>query len=257
MTAATIESPLAATAFWRITRVVRLHVTNPWTTLIMPAIVLAAIFLLSFAIWALVFTAAGPDGAAEVSDGLQFSGASGWIFFYMLVVAVQAVNLTFPLALGYGSTRRDFSWGSALTFVLLSAMWAIALTVLAEIERATDGWGIGGRMFTTIYFGSETSPWWERGIVFFCLMVFFFFVGSAVASVYVRWRATGLVVFFIAMGAFLVGVIALITTTSSWPAVGDFFVTNGALGVSLWLLVPTAVSAVAGHVILRRATPRT
>lgn len=38
----------------------------------------------------------------------------------MMVVAVQAVNISFGLALGYGTTRRDFSLGTALTFIGLS-----------------------------------------------------------------------------------------------------------------------------------------
>jgi hypothetical protein len=166
------------------------------------------------------------------------------------------MNFTFPLALGFGSTRRDFYLGSALTFTLLSAGYAVALTILSAIEDATNGWGIGGTMFTAIYFGGGTTPIWGRLIIFFCVMMFFFFVGAAVATVFVRWRATGLVVFFIVIGALLVGAIALVTYTQNWEAIGRFFVEAGTVGAALWSLVLTAIAGVAGYLVLRRATPR-
>lgn len=140
-----------------------------------------------------------------------------------------------PLALGYGSTRRDFYLGSALSFVLLSVMWTVGLTVLSAVEDATDGWGIGGRMFTARLLGGEDGALWERSVIFLCGMLFFFFVGAAVAAVYVRWKATGLVAFFIGLGLLGVGAIALVTFTETWDAVGAFFVNAGALGVALWL----------------------
>ncbi|WP_369960707.1 hypothetical protein [Leifsonia sp. EB34] len=50
---------------------------------------------------------------------------------------------------------------------------------------------------------------------------------------------------------------ALITLTGSWPAVGAWFVANEPVGVTAWLLIPTALAALAGFAVLRRATPRT
>jgi hypothetical protein len=255
-TVTTAVPATGATPFGRILRVVKLNLANPWTTVIMPWIILAAIFVLSFAIWILVFASIEPGDTADAQEGMQFSGASTWIFVYLLVVAVQAMNLTFPLALGYGSTRRDFYLGSSLTFVVLSGMWAAGLTILSALESATNGWGIGGRMFTTIYFGGDDAPIWQRFVVFLCISLFFFFVGAAVASVYVRWRVIGMVVFFFLLGLLLIGALALIFLTDSWPAVGQFFITNRAFGVALWMLVPTVIAGVAGYLVLRRATPR-
>ena len=74
--------------------------------------------------------------------------------------------------------------------MLLSVMYAVGLTILAGLEQATDGWGVGGRMFTAAYFGGADIEWWMRLPIFFFILLFFFFVGAAVATVYVRWRAT-------------------------------------------------------------------
>jgi hypothetical protein len=255
MTTATLtHAPVSP--FGRITRVVKLHLANPRTTITMPALILGGIFVLSFAIWLLVTVNLDESQSANAGEGIQYSGASSWIFFYMMVVAIQAMNLTFPLALGYGSTRRDFYLGSALTFVLLSAGWAIGLTILSALESATDGWGVHLRMFTAIYFGGGETEIWQRLVIFFCVMLFFFFMGAAFAAVYVRWKAFGLVVSFLVLGLGLVGVIALFTYTQRWDLVGDFFMTNQAIGVGLWLLVPTVVAGLIGYLVLRRATPR-
>jgi hypothetical protein len=257
MTTATMSPrPTAGTPISRITRIVKLNLANPWTTIIMPWVIILSIFALSWGIWLIVFTSIDPSDVGNASEGMQWSGASTWIFVYMMVIAVQAMNLTFPLALGYGVTRRDFYLGSSLTFVLLSVMYAVGLTILAGLEQATDGWGLGGRMFTAAYFGGSELEWWMRLPIFFFILLFFFFVGAAIATVYVRWKATGLVFFFIILGFVLVGIVALLTYTGSWGMVGEFFVTNQAQGVSAWLLVPTALAGIAGFFVLRRATPR-
>jgi hypothetical protein len=245
----------AITPISRITRIVKLNLTNPWTTIILPWLIIGAIFVLSYGIWIIIYTNVSASDAADAGEGMQYSGANSWIFVYMMVIAVQAMNLTFPLALGYGVTRRDFYLGSALTFVLLSAMYAVGLTILATIEEATNGWGIGGRMFTAIYFGGAEVGWWSRLLTFFFILLFFFFVGASVATLYVRWKANGLVAYFLALGVLVVGAVAFFTYTDNWGLVGGFL-GQGALAVSAWTLVATALAGVTGYFVLRRATPR-
>jgi hypothetical protein len=250
----TITEHAPATPLRRILNVVRLHLANPWTTILLPWMVVGIIFLANLAIWVIIFTNIDPADKADTSEGMQWSGASMWIFVYMMVVAVQAIAITFPFALGYGVTRRDYYLGSAVAFVLLSAMYAAGLTILSVIEEATGGWGLGGRMFTAAYFGD--GPWFERLFIYFVAMLFFFFVGAAVATVWVRWKANGLTAFFIALGALLIGLAALFTFTQTWHLVGNFFAGAGFLGSYAWSLVLTAIAGVTGFFILRRATPK-
>ena len=237
----------------RILKVVRLHFANPWTTIILPWMILGFIFIANLAIWGIIYFSVSPKDRADVSEGLQYSGASGYIFIYMMVVAIQAVSITFPFALGYGVTRRDFYLGSAVAFTGLAAMYSIGLTILSIIEDATNGWGFGGRMFTTIYFGEN---WPQRLFIYFAIFMFFFFVGAAIASMWVRWKATGVTAFFLVLAVILIGLAALVTFTGNWPMVGDFFANAGFVGSFAWSFVPTAIAAVAGFLILRKATPR-
>lgn len=237
----------------RVASVVRLNTANPGTTIIMPWMILGIIFVANWLIWWVIATANGTGDASSVAEGLQWSGASAWILFYMGVVAIQTINLTFPLALGYGVTRREFWVGTSVTFVLLSAGYTIAFTALAALEEATGGWWIGGRMFTAAYFG---DIWYERLFIVFTLLLLFFFTGAAVATLFVRWKANGVVAFFAALGFLLIGLIALATLTNSWAAVGETLGRLGYLGVLSWSYVITLAAAIFGYLVLRRATPR-
>jgi hypothetical protein len=219
--------------------------------------VLGIIFLANWVIWLLVRTAspADPASVADVSEGLQYSGASMWTFVYMMVVAIMAMNLTFSFALGFGSTRRDFTLGTAVTFVGLSAGWALLYTGLAIVEKATNGWGLGGAMFNAFYFGLE-EPWGVRLFNAFVAFLFFFAIGSVFGAIYVRYRARGLVLFFLVLALVLIGLVALATLTASWGAIGEFFVAVGWFGGYALSLPLSLVAGLAGHLILRRATPR-
>ena len=247
----TVRPP--ASAARRILNVVRLHLTNPWTTIILPWFILIAILLANIAIWWLILSNTPTADIADVRDGLGYSGASTYIFVYIMVVAVQAIAVTFPFALGYGVTRRDYYLGTALTFLGLSAMFSVGLTILSLIEEATDGWGLGGRMFTTFYYG---DGWPQRLFIYFTAFLFFFSVGMAAASIWVRWKANGLIAFFVGLGVIVIGGAALLTLTQNWPAFGAFFANAGFVGSFAWSLVISAIAAIGGFFILRRATPK-
>lgn len=261
MTAATVTTPPATTAARPLTRrlanVARLHLANPFTIFFTPLLILGLIFSVNWVIWLLIWLAAPTDtqSVEDVSVGFQYSGASLWIFVYMMVVAIQAMNLSFPFALGFGSTRRDFSLGSAVTFVGLSALYALIYMTLAAIETATGGWGLRGAMFNSLYFDTS-APWALRLFHVFAGFAFFFAIGTVFGAVYVRWRARGLILFFAALTLVLVGGAVLVTLTESWGVIGDFFVTIGFTGGFGLGLVIAVIAGVAGHLILRRATPR-
>lgn len=250
-------APSARSLGSRLGSVARLHAANPFTIFWTPLYVVGLIFAASWAIWWIVRTAApnDPDTVQGISQGFQYSGATLWIFVYMMVIAIMAMNASFSLALGFGSTRRDYILGTAITFVALAALYSVVYILLAQIEAWTGGWGLGGSMFNAIYFGID-SPWWLRLFHVFALFVFFFAIGSAFGAMYVRWKARGLGLFFVILSAVLLGIVALITVTGSWPAVGEFFVTVGFTGAYALSLVISVISGVAAWGILRKATPR-
>lgn len=256
MSAVTATTPATTTPpFGRVWRIVKLLTTNPWTVIGWPVAILAAIFIMNWTIWLLLFLTLDPEQGANAAEGIQYSGASTFIFIYMLIVAVQAVNLTFPLALGYGATRRSFSFGSSLTFVILAAGYAVIMTIGAWLEELTGGWGLNGSFFRTVYFAADAglaAQWWT----YFCWFVFFFFTGMIFAAMYVRWKAVGLIAGFGALGLFSLGAVAVFTLTETWHLFWEAIAYLGAIGVASVMLVPAVIAAVIGHLVLRRATPR-
>ena len=237
----------------RLAAIVRLQFTNPWTVLILPWLILIAILLLNMGIWWLIFSNVSGESLTNAQEGTQYSGAISYGFVYMMVVAVQAINGYFPFALGYGVTRRNYYLGTALAFVLLAAFYSLGFSILAFLEDVTNGWWIGGTMFTAVYFGENPL---QRLFIYFAILLFFFFIGSSIASVYVRWKSLGMITFFAGLAFLLLGIGALLTLTESWPAVGAWFEANGFVGTFAWTLVPTAIAAITGYLVLRKATPK-
>ncbi len=233
----------------RVLAVVRLLFGNPWTSIYTPLLILTFIMLMNVAIWGMIRASIPPEG--EMASG--GNGGSLFLFIYMLVVAVQSVNQTFHLALGYGSTRRDFMLGFGGFAVILSVGYAVLLATLTAIETATNGWGIELGFFATATVGLEN---WGEAVLFGTLgFLLFFGIGAATASVYVRWKAMGMYVFWAALVVLVVGGAALITWAQAWPQVGEFFVVAGFIGSAAWSLIITAFCALAAWLILRRATP--
>jgi hypothetical protein len=235
----------------RIFAVIKLHFVNRFQILYMPMIVLGAIFLVNLAIWWIIVAAS--DGADSGSH-LGYSGAVSYIYVYGIVIAVQAISRTFPFSLGFGVTRRDFYLGSALAFVVLSFGFAVVLTIMSVIEIATNGWGVGGRMFAPLWF--TNGFWLLRFVMYFCAFLFLLFIGTAGAAFYVRWRATGLTAFFAIIAVIILASVAYFALGHHWDVVGQWIDQSGPVGITVWLLLPAAISAVAGFFVLRRATPK-
>ena len=254
MTSITTASPVQLRRYEsprRILAVVRLLFVSKVPILYTPLLALFAIFLMNLTIWWIIIAA---DSGNRGTVHLGYSGAVFYIYVYAIVIAVQTMLRTFPFSLGMGVTRRDFYLGSVLTFVALSVLFSIVLTIMSSIEIATNGWGVGGRMFAPVYF--TDTFWLARLVMYLLLFLFCLFVGSVCATIYMRWRALGVATFFIALGAVLVAGIAEVTLNHQWDSVWHWFSTTGTFGLVLWTLLPSAIAATGGYLVLRRSTPK-
>jgi hypothetical protein len=239
-----------ASAFDRVWRIVRLHYANRVNSMIAPLSTAATIFAVYLIIGAIIAYATSDSGDSTQ----QYSTSLVYFLPYQVVFAVQAMNLTFSFALGMSSTRRDFSYGTWLMFLIQSAGFSAIFTAMSYLEQWTHGWGIGVQIFQTFIYG--TGDVGQRLLTFFAGVLLFQCIGSVFGAVFVRWRANGLYVLGAAFVVVLLGAVALITFTESWPAVGRWFVSVGPSGFAAWLLLPAALFAVIGHLALRRATPK-
>lgn len=248
----TADAPVAPLAR-RLATVMRVHVANPWPTLITPWLVFLAVFGFNYAIWLTVTTAAGGRDQLD-PDAFNSNGGSSWIYIYMLVVAIQAMNLTFAFVLGLGVTRRDYYLGTAVYFTGVAVMFSAGMTAFAQIESATNGWGLDARFFAPWVLGDLS--WWRLFLVHLLLEAFFLFVGAMAGAMWVRWRVYGLYAFLGGLALLVVAVMVVASRLDAWGAVGRFFTDNSALVVVGWTLPLTLAAASAGFAIMRRATPR-
>lgn len=226
----------------RVLNVVRLQFINRQTFLFVPLIVLAGSLVVSMLILALI-----PIDMPKYSGGSQ---APLWV---LLVVGIQSLTLSFPFSQALSLTRREFYLGTVVAAAITSAMLAAAFVLLGLVEQATSGFGING------YFGYLPYVW-EAGplgawAVYFIIAMFFFVIGFWAATIYKRWGTVVVTAVLVGLGLALVGLAYLITQLHAWPTVWEWFVTTGALGLSLWSVPLIALMAVGSYRTLRRATP--
>ena len=110
----------------------------------------------------------------------------------MLVIFVQAVTQRFPFAPGLSLSRRDFNLGTLLSALLQSVGYGIALTVLAGIEKATDGWGM--RLHFWAPGVQDVGNPALQAVVFAAPMLACALLGIGIGVVVKRWGTPGIFV---------------------------------------------------------------
>lgn len=237
-----------------IWRIVRLHAVNPSVFFGVPWIILGSAWAVTMVIALIIRGAAGPGATADMTEGMGYSWAVLSPQWYLVVVGVQAIAYTFSFALGFGATRRDFWLGTGLMFLLVSVEMSIAIATLVQVELATNGWGIGAAMFSSLWYGQE--GWLVDFYTTFALQMLVLFIGAGATTVYMRWRARGMLIAALGAVVLLLGAIAIATFTDSWPSIFMWFGGIGIVGTFTVVLGLAAVCAVAGFLVIRRATPR-
>jgi len=236
----------------RIGTTIRIHLANPWSLVITPALITFGVFLLNFAIWHAVRIAAG-DRPLD-PNAFNYNGGVSWVLFFMTVVAVQSMNQTFSFTVGLGATRRDYFLGTTLLFAGLALGFGTWIALMAGIERATNGWGINGHFFAPGFLGS--LPLWELAVVYSLAIALMLAIGSAAGAMFVRWAANGVIAFFAVLAVVVVGGVFAISATHSWEAVARFFSERDVIDIALLSIPITLASAGFAFIALRRATPK-
>ncbi len=229
-------------------RIVRLHAVSPTVFFGIPWMILAGAWVVSMLIgFILVLN-------NEPSAGMSYSWAVVAPQWYLVVVGVQAVAFTFPFALGFGATRRDFWLGTCAMFVLVSLEMAVAIATLVKLEIVTGGWGIGAHMFDALWYGEH--GWLTDFYATFCLQLLVLFIGAAATTVYMRWRNRGMLVLTGGAAAAVVIVIAAVTFSNSWALLLSWFAGLSVAGAFTLVLIPALLCAGSGYLVIRRATTR-
>lgn len=225
----------------RAVNVARMQLINKWTFLGIPGVILAASTLLTLAIWALI-----PD---EV--GTKYSGSGQAVMWYFLALGVQALTLTFPFSQAMSVSRKAFYAGTLGLFAVVALGVAVLYYVLGLIEQATNGWGLNGQLFALSWVAGAAG--WVQVLFYFVAMVLLFMTGFWAATIYMRWKATGMLVAGLGAAVLLVGAIALATVSGWWPAIGSWLGAQTPLSTAGWAGLLAVVLSAGSYLTLRRA----
>ncbi|HJX79637.1 hypothetical protein [Glutamicibacter sp.] len=228
----------------RVIKVARMQLINKWVFIGLPLLILGCAFIFSLVIFWIVRENGG--------EGTMYGGGAQAPMWYFLALGIQALTLTFPFSQAMSVSRRSFYLGTVLLFGVCALALSVFYYLMGLLEKATGGWWMDARFFA-LEWVADNNVAVQIGF-YFVLMVLLFMVGFLIATIYMRWRTTGLLVFFIALGVLLLGVIALLTFNQLWANFWTWALTWTAAGVTLWGGVVAVVMAGGSYLTLRKAT---
>ncbi|GAA1127878.1 hypothetical protein [Arthrobacter flavus] len=226
----------------RVVNVMRMQLSNRWTFIGIPAVILLGSFGLSWVIWSFI-----------PFEGAKYSGGSQAIMWYFLALGIQSLTLTFPFSQGLSISRKSFFLGTVGLFSIIAAVTTALYYVLGLIEIATDGWGLNGRFFALEWIAEGSGL--PMMVFYFTAMMALFLIGFWAATIYKRWQTTGLLITGIGTAVLLVGLVYYITRQELWGQVGQFLSSQTQLSVAGWLAVVGLALAGGSYLTLRRAVP--
>ncbi|MEG2578691.1 MAG: hypothetical protein RSA54_13285, partial [Glutamicibacter sp.] len=124
--------------------------------------------------------------------------------------------------------------------------------LIGFLEVSSGGWGMGVQFFALHWIAYNN--WLVQILFYFVLMVLLFMVGFLIATIYMRWRTTGMVVFFTLLGVVVLGIIALFTFGNYWDQFWSWALTWTAAGITLWGGLVALLMAGGSYLTLRKAT---
>jgi len=222
----------------RALAVTRMHLTDRLTLFGLPPAILAASFVVNLLIF-----------AVEPADSRSSGGAAA-IYCVVFVAAVMCTARAMAFALSMGASRRAFALGTFLTGALLAAVFGVLVFVLNRLESASGGWWLHGHLFALPWLAHHNlaTVWLIVTLPFLAI----FLLGAWVSTIWLRWRAVGMLVGGVAAVLVFGGLAVLVTWLDGWAAVGDWFGRLSPLTTSGWIALLCLPLAGASYLTLRR-----
>lgn len=228
---------------WNILiKVARLQLVDRTSLTVLPWGLLAIAFTVSLTV---IGSLPGHHGQIPV-------GGLVAIYLAFFALGVLSVTHSLPFALALGVSRRSYYAGTALLALGLAAIYGLLLAVLAVIEGASSGWGVGLHFFRVAYI--LPGPWYLTWLTSFIVLGLMFIYGMWVALVYRRWNVLGLLAFAGAQATVVVAGVIAASRAGAWPAIGRFFTTLSAAGLTGLLAALVMILLAGGYATIRGVT---
>ena len=256
MNATTVDAPAVQetrTTGWasRIPAAFRLQFIVPGNFIVVPAVVFGLVWAVAIGVTFWIHAIADGRVATEAP---MYGGASQAAVWTLGFMAAYTVTQTLPFAMALSFSRRTFVVGAYLAFAATSAAFGVAYGLAAWVERVTDGFGIHAYQFDTPFMTSSNGlaggALLAAALSFAVMVLAFLFAG-----VFRRVSVLGFWTLIVALLAAVGAVILVLAQNVGWSGIGRWFVQQSAPSGSGYLLGVAAVAAIAGYLVLRRATP--
>lgn len=252
MTTTTLNSTQPKrSSFARVPAAFRLQFAVPWSFIWLPM----AIFLIAWGfgvgIMALIDSQVTERIPAE--DPINATGSAQAVIWYLAFMAAYTASHTFPFSVALSYSRRVYLIGTYLTFAVVAAGYGLAAMLFYWIERATDGLGrhmyiFGAPFFEDVGGVLGVGAFGAMMVLFFMCFGFFWAILYRRVSIPILWTV------IIGLIAVMLGVVALITISESWPNIGMWFIDQTAFSLAGWGLVATILLGGLNYWLIRKAT---
>jgi hypothetical protein len=229
----------------RVLTAARLQVVHPAIILGIPWLIALSSFVINWAIWGLTVVGEEPNA---------FTGGILSLYITVCIVFVGAVTQLLPFAMGISLSRRTYWLGVAAFTVASAIAHGIALTLLATVENATDGWGVGLQFWVPEPLRADNVA--LQVLVSGAPMLALAFIGIGIGVVFKRWGASGLWGLTVATLLVLGGLAVLMTWRGWWLPLGSWLADQSVVTLAVGL--PLAVAAVVAALTfagIRRVVP--
>ncbi|RFU21455.1 hypothetical protein [Geodermatophilus marinus] len=230
----------------RVLVAARLHLPHSQLTFGIPWLVVLASFAVNYALWAVA------DIGAESPDA--WTGGLFSLYAVLFFTYVAAFTQLLPFAMGISLGRRTFYLGTVLVACVQAVAFSLALTVLAAVERVTDGWGVRLAFWAPPPLAVDDHL--LQVLVYLGPMLASIAVGVGSGVVVKRWGASGAWTLVIGVLLLAGASAVLVTGLEGWAAVGRWLVDRTLLQLAFVgpALVAVAVAALS-WLGLRRVVP--
>jgi hypothetical protein len=194
----------------------------------------------------------GSIGLADM-EGIWTGGLAS-IYFVFFSAYITSMTQVFPLAVGFGLTRREFYASMSVLAAAQSVVYGLVLVGLAVVERATGGWGVGLQFFRPD--GIETGNIALQVSVYAVPFLFLAYVGICLGIVFKRWGTNGVYVLITASAGVAAAAVVIVTVGDGWDEIGRWLGRQSVVSLLVgWPLPVIAALAACGFAGIRRASP--
>ncbi|CAM3726879.1 hypothetical protein COLU111180_05380 [Cohnella lubricantis] len=224
----------------RVAGVIRMQLKD-WIWIALPWIVLLSAFFVNLILFATIDT-----------EEENYTGALASIFIILFTNGIMTINQQFSFALGFSVRRKDYFWGTTAVVLILSALYAAALTVLTLVERASGGWGARLHFFRVHSLSDGSAAEW--GWIMFVAFLNMFFAGFVFSCWKRRFGLKALFALLVVLALVLIVVSVLGTYYEGWDNLYRLLKPLSVGKLFTWLIIPPAINAFISYLLLRRTT---